>query len=156
MDWNYGCGNSDFLVPEDQEDLLERHPSPDSWSEWGISAPEGFNSPQECLIMDRNETEVEFNFIDESFNNEIEFDPQSSSSSVCGGLPEQSFQQTALSCDHQPKYQLQDLSTFEHMDDIFLYKRILYSKIFPVLKAYTNLSFILKTNAATQLVITTF
>ncbi|KAJ1432585.1 hypothetical protein SESBI_06551 [Sesbania bispinosa] len=36
-----------------------------------------------------------------------------------GGLPEQSFQQTALSCD-QPNYQLQDLSRFEQMNDIFL------------------------------------
>ena len=75
--------------------------------------------------MDTDETEVEFNFIDESFKNEIEFDPclydkdQSSSSSACGGLPEQSFQQTELSCDHQ----LQDQSTLEQKDDIFLYKR---------------------------------
>ncbi|KAK7405551.1 hypothetical protein VNO78_06966 [Psophocarpus tetragonolobus] len=126
MDWYYGCKNNDFLVPKDQEDLLERHHSPDSWSEWGINAPETFNSPQECLFMNTNEV-VEFNFIDESFNNEIEFDPclynkdQSSSSSVCEGLSEQSFQQTkAPSCDHQPNYQLQDLSTFGHMDDFFL------------------------------------
>ncbi|KAL2326331.1 hypothetical protein Fmac_025389 [Flemingia macrophylla] len=122
MEWYYGCGNSGFLVPNEQEDLVERHPSPESWSEWVIST-----SPQECLMMDTNETEEEFNFIDENFNNEIEFDhskydkDQSSSSSVCGGLTDQSFQQTALSCDHyQPKYQLQDLSTFECTDDIFL------------------------------------
>ncbi|XP_027354266.1 protein LNK3-like isoform X2 [Abrus precatorius] len=126
MDWYYGRGHNDFLVPKDQEELFERYPSPDNWSKWGISEPEGFNSPQKCLIMNTKATEVEFNFIDESFNNEIEFDPspydkdQSSSSSVCGELPEQSFQQTALSCDHQPKYQLQDLSSFENMDDIFL------------------------------------
>ncbi|RDX75100.1 Protein LNK3, partial [Mucuna pruriens] len=128
MDWYYGCGNSDFLVPKYEEDLLERQPSPDSWSEWGISKPEGFDSPRECLIMDTDEAEVEFNFIHESFSNEIEFDPSlydkdqssSTSSSACGGLPEQPFQQTPRSCDHQPKYHLQDLSTFEHMDDIFL------------------------------------
>ena len=125
MDWYYGCESSDLLVSKDQENLLERHPSPENWSEWGINAPEGFNSPQEYLIMDTDETEVEFNFIDESFKNEIEFDPclydkdQSSSSSACGGLPEQSFQQTELSCDHQ----LQDQSTLEQKDDIFLYKR---------------------------------
>ncbi|KAG5106552.1 hypothetical protein JHK82_043522 [Glycine max] len=125
MDWYYGCESSDLLVSKDQENLLERHPSPENWSEWGINAPEGFNSPQEYLIMDTDETEVEFNFIDESFNNEIEFDPcqydkdQSSSSSACGGFAEQSFQQMALTCDHQ----LQDRSTFKHTDDIFLYKR---------------------------------
>ncbi|KAJ1413472.1 hypothetical protein SESBI_19547 [Sesbania bispinosa] len=130
MDWYYGCGSSDFLVPKDQ-DLLDRHPSPDSWSKWGICAPEGFNSPKKFLIKDTNSEEVEFNFIDESFNNEVEFEPspyykdQSSSSSACGGSSEQSFQQTALSCD-QPKYQLQELSSFEQMDDIFLYKRNLW------------------------------
>ncbi|KAL2990208.1 hypothetical protein AAZX31_11G184200 [Glycine max] len=35
------------------------------------------------------------------------------------GLPEQSFQQTAFSCD-QPNYQLQDLPRFEPMNDTFL------------------------------------
>uniref|UniRef100_A0A0R0KCM3 Protein LNK3 n=1 Tax=Glycine max TaxID=3847 RepID=A0A0R0KCM3_SOYBN len=84
MDWYYGNGVNDYLVPRDQ-DLLDRHPSPDYWSNWGISATED----------------------------------QSSSSSVCGGLPEQSFQQTALSCD-QPNYQLQDLLRFEPMNDTFL------------------------------------
>ncbi|XP_027341963.1 protein LNK3-like isoform X2 [Abrus precatorius] len=84
MDWYYGSGVNDYLVPKDQ-DLLDRHPSPDCWSNWGISATED----------------------------------QSSSSSVCGGLPEQSFQQTALSCD-QHNYQLQDLPRFEPMNDIFL------------------------------------
>lgn len=118
-----GCGDSGFVVPKSHEDSLERYPSPDSWSNWGISAPEGFDSKEECLIMDTDETEVEFNFIDESFNDEIEFDPclydHSSSSSVSGG---QSFQQTTFSCHHEPKYQLQDLSTFDRTDDIFLYK----------------------------------
>ncbi|ESW05676.1 hypothetical protein PHAVU_011G200200 [Phaseolus vulgaris] len=129
MDWYYGCENSEFLAPKDLENLLERYPSPGCWSEWGIEAPESFNSPQEYLTKDTDETEVEFNFFDKSFKDEIEFDPylqdkdQSSSSSVCGGLSEQ-FQQTALSCDHQSKYQLQDLSTFEHVDDIFLYKQL--------------------------------
>ncbi|KAF7836222.1 protein LNK3-like isoform X1 [Senna tora] len=124
MDWYYGSGISDHLVPRD-EDVWDRLPSPDSWSKWGISAPEGFNLPKRFSIMDTNPREVEFNFDDESFNNEIELESslhekdQSSSSSVCGGLLEQSFQQAALSCD-QPNYQLQDLSRFEHMDDIFL------------------------------------
>ncbi|QCD85672.1 hypothetical protein DEO72_LG3g192 [Vigna unguiculata] len=130
MDWYYGCENSEFVLPKDQEDLLERYSSPGRWSEWGIKAPECFNSTQEeYLTKNTDATEVEFNFIDKSFEDEIEFDPylqdkdQSSSSSVCGGLSEQ-FQQTGLSCDHQSKYELQDLSTFEHVDDIFLYKQL--------------------------------
>ncbi|RDY03741.1 Protein LNK3, partial [Mucuna pruriens] len=115
MDWYYGSGVNDYLVPKDQ-DLLDRHPSPDYWSNWEISATEGFNSPKNFFIMD---------FFEERFNNQIELEPslhdkdQSSSSSVCGGLPEQSFQQTALSCD-QPNYQLQDLPRFEPMNDTFL------------------------------------
>lgn len=127
MDWYYGSGINDILVPKD-EDVWDRLPSPDSWSKWGISAPGCVNSPERFSVMGTNPREVEFNFNDESFNNEIELESslhekdQSSSSSVCGGLLEQSFQQTALSCD-QPNYQLQDLSRFEHMDDIFLYKR---------------------------------
>ncbi|KAK7322607.1 hypothetical protein VNO77_25995 [Canavalia gladiata] len=116
MDWYYGSGDvNDYIVPKDQ-DLLDRHPSPNCWSNWGISATEGFNSPKNFFIMD---------FIEESFNNQIELESclhdkdQSSSSSVCGGLPVQSFQQTTLSCDHQPNYQLQDLPRFEQMNDIF-------------------------------------
>ena len=137
MDWYYGSEVNDFLVPKDQ-DLLDRHPSPDCWSNWGISAIEGFNSPKKFVIMDfidetfNNQIELESSLHDkdqfnESFNNQIEIESslhdkdQSSSSSVCGGLPEQSFQQTALSCD-QPNYQFQDLPRFEQMDDIFLYK----------------------------------
>nr|KYP40145.1 hypothetical protein KK1_038514 [Cajanus cajan] len=115
MDWYYGSGVNDYLVPRDQ-DLLDRHPSPDYWSNWGISATEGFNSPKNFFIMD---------FFEERFNNQIELEPslhdkdQSSSSSVCGGLPEQSFHQTSLSCDH-PNYQLQDLPRFQPLNDAFL------------------------------------
>lgn len=117
MDWYYGNGVNDYLVPNDQ-DLLDRHPSPDYWSNWGISSTEGFNSPKKNFIMD---------FFEERFNNITELEPslhdkdQSTSSSVCGGFPEQSFQQAALSCD-QPNYQLQDLPRFEPMNYTFLYK----------------------------------
>lgn len=127
MDWYYGCGTNDFVVPGDQ-DLLSSHPSPENWSKWGISAPEGYNSPKNFMTMlDSNSTPVEFNFNGRSFGNGVKLESsydkdQSSSSSVCdGGLPEQSFQQTALS-GHQPNYQLQEISSFEPTDDIFLYK----------------------------------
>lgn len=112
MDWYYGSDINDSLVPKD-EDLLDRLPSPDSWSNWGISAPKGFNSPEM------------FNTNKESYNNKFERgyslhdNDQSPSSILCRGLPEQSFQETAFSCD-QPKFQLQDLARFEQMDDSFL------------------------------------
>jgi len=119
MDWYYGSGVgvNDYHIPRDQ-DLLDRHPSPDYWSNWEISANEGCNSPKQFFIMD---------FFEERFNNQIELEPslhdkdQSSSSNVCARLHEQSFQQTAFSCD-QPNYQLQDLPRFELMNDSFLYK----------------------------------
>ncbi|CAJ1958805.1 unnamed protein product [Sphenostylis stenocarpa] len=115
MDWYFGSDVNDYLIPRDQ-DLLDIHPSPDYWSNWEISAAEGSTSPKQFFIMD---------FFEEKFNNQIELEPslhdkdQFSRSSVCGRLPEQSFQQTALSCD-QPNYQLQDLPRFEQMNDSFL------------------------------------
>ena len=133
MDWYYGSDVNDFLVPKDQ-DLLDRHPSPGCWSNWGVNANEGFNLPKKFVVMDfmdesfdnqfRLESSIHNRF-NESLNNQIELESSlqdkdgSSSSSVCGGLPEKSFQQTALSCD-QPNHQLQDLPRFKQTDDIFL------------------------------------
>ncbi|KAI4332944.1 hypothetical protein L6164_017810 [Bauhinia variegata] len=124
MDWYYENDMNDLLVPKDQ-DLSDRLPSPDSWSKWGLSATEGFDLPKSFWMMDTSPREVDFNFNDESFNSEIEIESsrddkdQSSSSSLYGGLPEQSFHLTALS-GNQPNYQLQDLSRFEQMDHIFM------------------------------------
>ncbi|KAL2337222.1 hypothetical protein Fmac_011668 [Flemingia macrophylla] len=115
MDWYYESGVNDYLVPG-EEDLLDSHPSTDYWSNWGISATEGFNSPKNFFIMD---------FFEERFNNQIELEPslhdkdQSSSSSICGELPQQSFHRTTLSF-HHPSYQLQDLPRFESLNDTFL------------------------------------
>ncbi|OIV99069.1 hypothetical protein TanjilG_32328 [Lupinus angustifolius] len=126
MDCYYGCDINDFRVPEDQ-DLLDRHPSPENWSEWGINAPEGYESPKKYFTADTNSTELEFDFMDEAFSHEIELKAsvhdkdQSTSSSARGGLLEQSFQQTEISSESdQPNYKLQDLSCFEQTDDIFL------------------------------------
>jgi hypothetical protein len=128
MDWYYGCGTNDFVVPSDQ-DLMAQNHSPENWSKWGISAPESYNSPKSFMTMDSNTTEVEFNFNGKSFSNGVKFESssydkdQSSSSS----LTEQSFQQTPLSRhqnqqQQQQNYQLQELSSsFEQTDDIFLY-----------------------------------
>jgi hypothetical protein len=42
MDWYFGSGIDDLLVPKYQE-LSDRLPSsPDSWSKWGIREPESF------------------------------------------------------------------------------------------------------------------
>ncbi|XP_057453583.1 protein LNK3 [Lotus japonicus] len=95
MDWYYGCGTDDFVVPNDQ-DLLDRPPSPENWSKWGISTPEDYYSSQKFFITDKNSTEVEFNF-----KNEVEFEP--------------SQYDVDQSCD-----QLQELSSFEPMEDIYL------------------------------------
>lgn len=97
MDWYYGCGTDDFVVPNDQ-DLLDRPPSPENWSKWGISTPEDYYSSQKFFITDKNSTEVEFNF-----KTEVEFEP--------------SQYDVDQSCD-----QLQELSSFEPMEDIYLYK----------------------------------
>lgn len=126
MEWYYGNEMNDFLVPEDQDLLDRHHQSPDNWSKWGINASEGFNSPKNFLTMDSNTREEDFDFVDASFNNEVGFESshydkdQSSSSSGCGVPKQQSFQQTAFSRG-QPNYQLQELSSFEQTDDIFLY-----------------------------------
>ncbi|KAL9321709.1 hypothetical protein ACSQ67_009762 [Phaseolus vulgaris] len=115
MDWYYEKGVNGYVIPRDQ-DLLDRHPSPDYWSNWEISTNEGCNTPKQFFIMD---------FFEERFNNQIELEPslhdkdQFSSSSLCGRLHEQSFQQTALSSD-QSNYQLQDLPRFELMNHSFL------------------------------------
>jgi hypothetical protein len=42
MDWYFGSGIDDLVVPKYQE-LSDRLPSsPDSWSKWGIREPESF------------------------------------------------------------------------------------------------------------------
>ncbi|KAF7824763.1 protein LNK3 [Senna tora] len=120
MDLYYGSDIELSFVPKDQ-DLLDRLPSPESWSNWGISAPEALNPPEMFLIMNTNPKEIE-----ESCCNKNEVgigysslhdDKDQSTSSISV----QSFhQKTAFSCDLLPNFQLQDLSTFEHIDDSFL------------------------------------
>ncbi|CAL0303644.1 unnamed protein product [Lupinus luteus] len=124
MDSYYGCGIDDFRVPEDQ-DLLDRHPSPENWSEWGGNASEGFDSPKKYFTINTNSTLLEFDFMNESFDHESKLEyslhdkDQSTSSSAFGGFFEQSSQQPTISSD-QPNYELQDISCFEQTDDIFL------------------------------------
>ncbi|MED6160868.1 hypothetical protein PIB30_055281 [Stylosanthes scabra] len=57
------------------------------------------------------------------FIEKIDLEPsRHDSSSVSGKQP---FQQTAFSC-YEPNYELRDLSSFEQIDDIFVYKRNLW------------------------------
>ncbi|KAJ7949393.1 protein LNK3-like isoform X1 [Quillaja saponaria] len=124
MDCYYGSGLDDLVVPEDQE-FSDRLPSPDSWSKWGISSPEVFDSAKK-FTMDTNEMEEDLDLYDLSLSEEVELETsvydkyQSSGSSVCGGFPEQFYAETDRSRD-SPNHQLQYLGGFEQMDDIFLH-----------------------------------
>jgi hypothetical protein len=130
MDWYFGSGIDELVVPKDQE-LSDRLPSPDSWSKWGTSASESFRSPYKCFVMDGNFTQQELNLNGESLCNGVELDTsmrdkdQSSGSSVCEGLSEECFHWRTLSRD-RPDCHLNDLAGFEQMNDIFLYKRNLW------------------------------
>ncbi|KAJ7982385.1 protein LNK3-like isoform X1 [Quillaja saponaria] len=125
MDWYYGSRIDDLVVPKDQE-LSDRLPLPDNWSNWGISTPEVFNSANKFFTMDTNEMEEDLELNDLSLSDEVGLETsvhdkdQSSGSRVCEGLPEQFLNQTYLS-PYQPNYQLQYLEGFEQMDDIFLH-----------------------------------
>ncbi|KAG6628373.1 protein LNK3 [Carya illinoinensis] len=120
MDWYFGSGINELVVPKYQE-LSDRLPSPDSWSKWGIGA---FRSPNKCFVMDSNLKEQELDLDANSLCNEVELDAfhdkdQSSGSSICEGLSEKYFQRRSPS-DDRPDSKLDDLAGFEQMNDIFL------------------------------------
>ncbi|XP_021299944.1 protein LNK3-like isoform X1 [Herrania umbratica] len=123
MDWYFGNGIEDLVVPKDQE-LADRLPSPESWSKWEYSAPRNFESSNKRFVVDENLTCEELKF-NGRFCNGTEFETSadakdpSSFPSVCGGLLEESFNQAPLSYP-QPDYELDDFSRFQQMDDIFL------------------------------------
>lgn len=127
MDWYFGSGTDDLVVPRDQG-LSDRLPSPDSWSTWGIGAPESFPSPNKFIVFDPKFTREVSSFNGVSLCDQMEMEDsthdkyQSSSSSVCGGLSDESCRRTILS-SNRPDYQLEDVAGLEQMDDIFLYKR---------------------------------
>lgn len=127
MDWYFGSGTDDLVVPKDRG-LSDRLPSPDSWSTWGICAPESFPSPNKCTDFDHKFTREDSRFNGIGFCDQVEMEDsshdkyQSSSSSVSGGLSDESHQRTIFSCN-RPDYQLDDLAGLDQMDDIFLYKR---------------------------------
>ena len=124
MDMYYGTGVDDFVVPNDGQS--DRLPSPDSWSRWGISPSECFQSTNKCFSM-YPQFNRELNFSGNSLSGEVEMETSvnekdlSSSSSACEGLSEASLQQTTLSYNRAYN-QLEDLPGLDQMDDIFLYK----------------------------------
>ncbi|XP_017984906.1 PREDICTED: uncharacterized protein LOC18587089 isoform X1 [Theobroma cacao] len=123
MDWCFGNGIEDLVVPMDQE-LADRLPSPESWSKWGYYSPGNFESSNKCFVVDENLTCEELKF-NGRFCNGTEFETSadakdpSSFPSVCGGLSEESLNQAPLSYP-QPDYELDDFGRFQQMDDIFL------------------------------------
>jgi hypothetical protein len=81
MDCYFGNGMDEFCVSEGHEDRL---PSPGSWSHWGVTSSENFNEGSiEQLEND-----------EKHFFDEVEM-PTSGS---CGGLLDESSQQTSNSC----------------------------------------------------------
>lgn len=123
MDWYYGSGIDDLVVPNGGSDRL---PSPDSWSKWGISASECFQSPNKYFSI-YPQFNKELNFSGKGLFDEVEMETSvndrdlSSSSSVCEGLSDDSLQKTSLSYNRAYN-QLEDLAGLQQMDDIFLYK----------------------------------
>ncbi|CAN6567080.1 unnamed protein product [Malus baccata var. baccata] len=122
MDLYYGTGVDDFVVPNDGQS--DRLPSPDSWSRWGISPSECFQSTNKCFSM-YPQFNRELNFSGNSLSGEAVMETSvnekdlSSSSSACEGLSEASLQQTSLSYNRACN-QLEDLAGLDQMDDIFL------------------------------------
>ncbi|KAM7268540.1 hypothetical protein ACFE04_010706 [Oxalis oulophora] len=88
MDCYYGNGTiDDFCVSKDQE-MLDRLPSPGSWSHWGMTSSEDFAPSNE-------ESMAQLDYNGDQFYDEVEM-PTSNS---CGGLLDESSQQTSNSCD---------------------------------------------------------
>ncbi|KAF9686351.1 hypothetical protein SADUNF_Sadunf03G0149700 [Salix dunnii] len=129
MEWYSENCIDDFEVPKDQE-VCDRLPSPESWSRWCTDASESHEFSNQSLPMDSKLTE-EHKFNGEVLSNEVESfyngEDQSSGSRTSRGFSENSFPQTALSCD-QSEYQLDDLAGIEQLDEIFLYKRNFWAK----------------------------
>ncbi|GLT60143.1 hypothetical protein SLA2020_374320 [Shorea laevis] len=116
MDWYFGNGIDDLVVPKDHE-LSDRFPSPESWPNWGISAPGNIESPNKCFTMDTNLSQ-DFNEVE--MESPLNAKDQSCCSSVCGGLSEESLLNHAPTSHQQLDYQLDEFSRFQQMDDIFL------------------------------------
>ena len=125
MEWCFDNDMEDLVVPNYQE-LADRLPSPESWSNWGLTVLGNFESSNKCFIVDANLTPDKLKFNsqlcnDAEFESSADVKDRSSCSSICGGLSDESLNQAPLS-PSLPDFQLDDFARFEQMDDIFLYK----------------------------------
>lgn len=122
MELYYGSG--DLVVPRDQ-DTLDRLPSPNSWSLWGVSAPDNFESPNKYFITQKSSDEEEPNFHGKGLYEEVDMDysayeaEHSSNSNTCQEFHDGSLQQ-ATSPWESPDYELSDLARNNQADDIFM------------------------------------
>ncbi|KDP40564.1 hypothetical protein JCGZ_24563 [Jatropha curcas] len=118
MDWYVGSSIEELVVPKDQEPS-DRFLLSESWPNWGTSDSESFDFPSKSFDIDSKLTREKLDPNGDFFSNEVEgesciHDKDRCSSSIDGGTSEESLYRTAVSCD-----QLDSLSGFEQMDDIF-------------------------------------
>lgn len=126
MAWYCGTGVDDLVVPRDQ-DPLDRLPSPNCWSLWGVAAPGSFESPNKYFISQTSSVEEEPDLRGKGLYEEVvDMDysaheaEHSSDSNLCQGFHNGSLQQATSSWE-SPDYELSDLARNNQADDIFMY-----------------------------------
>lgn len=125
MEWYCGSGVDDLVVPRDQ-DPLDRLPSPNSWSLWGVAARGSFESTNKYFITQASSGEEEPDFRGKGLYEEVDMDysaheaEQSSDSNLCQGFHNGSLHQATSSWE-SPDYELSDLARNNQADDIFMY-----------------------------------
>ncbi|PSS18960.1 hypothetical protein CEY00_Acc10900 [Actinidia chinensis var. chinensis] len=118
MEWYFGSGVDDLVVPRDQEPL-DRLPSPNSWSLWGVSATECFKSTNKYSIPKKSSISEETNYHgEEGLYEEVDMDLLAHSNSNMY-LQEDSLQQ-ATSPWESPDYQLSDIAGTNKTDEFFM------------------------------------
>ncbi|KAL6989742.1 hypothetical protein U1Q18_015493 [Sarracenia purpurea var. burkii] len=125
MEWYFGSGvDDDVVVPKNQEPL-DRLPSPNSWSSWGVSKSKSLKSSNKYSIMETSSIENKPYFHGKSLNEEVDLDlaaheaEHSSNSNVYQGYQEGSLQQDTSPWE-TPDNQLSDLAKTYQTDDIFM------------------------------------
>ncbi|KAG5565129.1 hypothetical protein RHGRI_001127 [Rhododendron griersonianum] len=121
MEWYCGSGVDDLVVPRDQ-DPLDRLPSPNSWSLWGVAAPGSFESQNKHFITQTSSVEEEPDYRGKGLYEEVDMDysaEHSSDSNLCQGFHNGSLQQATSSWE-SPDYELSDLARNNQADDIFM------------------------------------
>ncbi|GFS29671.1 hypothetical protein Acr_00g0007750 [Actinidia rufa] len=121
MECYFGSGVDDLVVPRDQEPL-DRLPSPNSWSLWGVSATECFKSTNKYSIAKKSSMAEEANYNEEGLYEELDMDLSAHeaehSSNSNRYLQEDSLQQ-ATSPWESSDYQISDIAGTNKTDDAF-------------------------------------